>query len=69
MVSAVHEKERSKKYIIIFLSIRILGTHDITHEITRHFQIFDKIDTFLPLTAKKLGYIFEESHNLHIIVG
>ena len=55
--------------MIIFLSIRILGTHDFTHEITRHFQIFDKIDTFLPLTAKKLGYIFEESHNLHIIVG
>ena len=51
MVSAVHKKERSKKYIIIFLSVRILGTRDFTHKITRHFQTFDKVDTFLPLTV------------------
>ena len=60
------KKNVLKNTLSFFLSIRIL---DFAHEITRHFQIFDKIDTFLPLTAKKLGYIFEESHNLHIIVG
>ena len=40
-----------------------------------HFQIFDKTDSFLKNVSdaldckKKAGSIFEESHNLHIIVG
>ena len=40
----------------------------------RHFQIFDKIDSFLKtfpmsLTAKKVDYILEEPVNLHVIIG
>ena len=40
----------------------------------RHFQIFNKINSFLKmfqmsLAAKKVDYIFEEPPNLHITVG
>ena len=40
-----------------------------------HFKILDKIDSFtknisIPLTAKKVDYIFEEPLNrLHVIIG
>ena len=40
----------------------------------RHFQILDKIDSFLKNLSnvpdnKKVDYIFEKSLNLHAIVG